>query len=146
MSDFAAVKHLPQHHTTLTDTCPLAHPLLQADMSDFAAVNAIYGRFFPSNPPARATFAVKGCVRICLLAAACELLPASCRLLAAACQLRPVAPVLHALPHVCPLPCCPVHPNHHVSPLSLATPCLTLEANCLFVRQNALQAAAGCQG
>ena len=29
-------------------------------MSDFAAVNAIYGRFFPANPPARATFAVKG--------------------------------------------------------------------------------------
>ena len=37
--------------------CP-CHP--QADMSDFAAVNTIYGRFFPENPPARATFAVKG--------------------------------------------------------------------------------------
>ncbi len=30
-----------------------------ADMSDFAAVNAIYGRHFPSNPPARETVAVK---------------------------------------------------------------------------------------
>ncbi|PSC75989.1 translational inhibitor [Micractinium conductrix] len=34
--------------------------ILLSDMSDFAAVNAIYGRFFPANPPARATFAVKG--------------------------------------------------------------------------------------
>ncbi|KAL4428163.1 hypothetical protein ABPG75_002252 [Micractinium tetrahymenae] len=34
--------------------------ILLADMEDFAAVNAIYGRFFPRNPPARATFAVKG--------------------------------------------------------------------------------------
>ena len=33
--------------------------ILLADMGDFAAVNAIYGRFFPSEPPARATFAVK---------------------------------------------------------------------------------------
>lgn len=41
---------------------PSRHPPthLQADMEDFAAVNAIYGRFFPQNPPARATFAVKG--------------------------------------------------------------------------------------
>ena len=37
---------------------PPAHA--QTDMADFAAVNAIYGRFFPSEPPARATFAVKG--------------------------------------------------------------------------------------
>ncbi|MEN9838597.1 MAG: hypothetical protein RL177_76 [Bacteroidota bacterium] len=29
------------------------------DMADFAAVNAIYGRFFPSNPPARETVAVR---------------------------------------------------------------------------------------
>ena len=40
--------------------CLPAPPHAQADMSDFAAVNAIYGRFFPENPPARATFAVKG--------------------------------------------------------------------------------------
>jgi reactive intermediate/imine deaminase len=33
--------------------------ILLADMGDFAAVNAIYGRYFPENPPARATFAVK---------------------------------------------------------------------------------------
>ncbi|KAI7845641.1 hypothetical protein COHA_000755 [Chlorella ohadii] len=34
--------------------------ILLADMSDFAAVNAVYGKYFPENPPARATFAVKG--------------------------------------------------------------------------------------
>ncbi|PIQ48883.1 MAG: reactive intermediate/imine deaminase, partial [Cytophagales bacterium CG12_big_fil_rev_8_21_14_0_65_40_12] len=30
-----------------------------ADMSDFAVVNEIYGRFFKINPPARETVAVK---------------------------------------------------------------------------------------
>jgi 2-iminobutanoate/2-iminopropanoate deaminase len=34
--------------------------ILLEDMGDFATVNEIYGRYFPSNPPARATFAVKG--------------------------------------------------------------------------------------
>lgn len=34
--------------------------ILLADMSDFATVNEIYGKYFPANPPARATFAVKG--------------------------------------------------------------------------------------
>lgn len=29
------------------------------DMADFAVVNAIYGRFFPGNPPARETVAVR---------------------------------------------------------------------------------------
>ncbi len=29
-------------------------------MNDFAAVNEIYGRFFPENPPARSTVAVAG--------------------------------------------------------------------------------------
>lgn len=29
------------------------------DMADFAVVNAIYGRFFPENPPARETVAVR---------------------------------------------------------------------------------------
>lgn len=33
--------------------------ILLADMGDFATVNGIYGKFFPENPPARATFAVK---------------------------------------------------------------------------------------
>jgi len=28
-------------------------------MGDFATVNGIYGKYFPENPPARATFAVK---------------------------------------------------------------------------------------
>lgn len=30
-----------------------------ADMGDFAAVNEIYGAYFPNNPPARETVAVK---------------------------------------------------------------------------------------
>ncbi len=29
-----------------------------ADMNDFASVNAIYGEYFPSNPPARSTVQV----------------------------------------------------------------------------------------
>jgi reactive intermediate/imine deaminase len=33
--------------------------VLLADMAGFAQVNAIYGRFFPSDPPARACYAVK---------------------------------------------------------------------------------------
>ena len=31
-----------------------------ADMADFAALNEVYGRYFPANPPARSTFAVRG--------------------------------------------------------------------------------------
>lgn len=34
--------------------------ILLVDMADFATVNAVYGKYFPENPPARATFAVKG--------------------------------------------------------------------------------------
>jgi 2-iminobutanoate/2-iminopropanoate deaminase len=34
--------------------------VLLADMNDFAAVNAVYARFFASDHPARSTFAVKG--------------------------------------------------------------------------------------
>ena len=30
------------------------------DMNDFAAVNEVYGRYFPANPPARATVQVAG--------------------------------------------------------------------------------------
>lgn len=33
--------------------------ILLADMDDFKTVNEIYGKRFPKNPPARATFAVK---------------------------------------------------------------------------------------
>ena len=33
--------------------------ILLADMGDFAAVNAVYGKYFPADPPARACFAVK---------------------------------------------------------------------------------------
>ena len=32
---------------------------LLSDMSDFAAMNAVYGRYYQSEPPARAAFAVK---------------------------------------------------------------------------------------
>jgi len=31
-----------------------------ADMADFAAVNAVYARYFPEEPPARSTVAVRG--------------------------------------------------------------------------------------
>ena len=34
-----------------------------ADLGDFATVNAIYGRHFPENPPARVTVEVKGLPR-----------------------------------------------------------------------------------
>lgn len=30
------------------------------DMNDFAAVNEVYGKYFPANPPARSTVAVAG--------------------------------------------------------------------------------------
>jgi 2-iminobutanoate/2-iminopropanoate deaminase len=34
--------------------------VLLADISTFAEMNAVYARFFPTDPPARATYAVKG--------------------------------------------------------------------------------------
>ena len=34
-----------------------------ASMSDFATINGIYGRFFPSNPPARTTIQAAGLPR-----------------------------------------------------------------------------------
>lgn len=34
--------------------------ILLADMGDFGVVNEVYGKRFPVDPPARATFAVKG--------------------------------------------------------------------------------------
>jgi 2-iminobutanoate/2-iminopropanoate deaminase len=34
-----------------------------ADLDDFAALNAVYGRFFPDPPPARSTFQVAGLPR-----------------------------------------------------------------------------------
>ncbi|MBS4056047.1 MAG: RidA family protein [Bacteroidetes bacterium] len=33
---------------------------LLSDMADFAAMNAVYGKFYQAEPPARAAFAVKG--------------------------------------------------------------------------------------
>jgi len=32
---------------------------LLSDMSNFAAMNEVYGKYYPKNPPARAAFAVK---------------------------------------------------------------------------------------
>ncbi|HFB62184.1 MAG TPA: RidA family protein [Bacteroidetes bacterium] len=32
---------------------------LLSDMKNFAAMNAVYGKYYPENPPARAAFAVK---------------------------------------------------------------------------------------
>ncbi len=37
--------------------------LFLADMADFAKVNAVYGRYFPKEPPARSTFQVAGLPR-----------------------------------------------------------------------------------
>ncbi len=34
--------------------------VLLADMADYAAMNAVYAKFFPSEAPARAAYAVKG--------------------------------------------------------------------------------------
>ncbi|MDD5427575.1 MAG: RidA family protein [candidate division Zixibacteria bacterium] len=33
--------------------------IYMADMADFAGINEVYGKYFDSNPPARAAFAVK---------------------------------------------------------------------------------------
>ena len=33
---------------------------LLSDMSNFAAMNAVYGKYYQNSPPARAAFAVKG--------------------------------------------------------------------------------------
>jgi len=33
---------------------------LLSDMANFAAMNAVYGRYYQTDPPARAAFAVKG--------------------------------------------------------------------------------------
>ncbi|MBN2777410.1 MAG: RidA family protein [Bacteroidales bacterium] len=33
---------------------------LLSDMANFAAMNEVYGKYYPTNPPARAAFAVKG--------------------------------------------------------------------------------------
>lgn len=42
-----------------------------ADMGDFAVVNGIYGRFFPENPPARETVAVKTLPKNALVEISC---------------------------------------------------------------------------
>ena len=42
-----------------------------ADMDDFAAVNEIYGAYFPFNPPARETVAVRTLPKHCLVEISC---------------------------------------------------------------------------
>jgi 2-iminobutanoate/2-iminopropanoate deaminase len=42
-----------------------------ADMADFATVNGIYGRYFPENPPARETVAVKTLPKNALVEISC---------------------------------------------------------------------------
>lgn len=42
-----------------------------ADMDDFAAVNDIYGKRFPNNPPARETVAVKTLPKNCRVEVGC---------------------------------------------------------------------------
>ncbi len=42
-----------------------------ADMGDFTIVNGIYGRFFPENPPARETVAVKTLPKNALVEISC---------------------------------------------------------------------------
>jgi 2-iminobutanoate/2-iminopropanoate deaminase len=41
------------------------------DMDDFSAVNEIYGRYFPDNPPARETVAVKTLPKNCKVEVSC---------------------------------------------------------------------------
>lgn len=42
-----------------------------ADMDDFATVNEIYGKYFPENPPARETVAVKTLPKNCRVEVGC---------------------------------------------------------------------------
>lgn len=42
-----------------------------ADMDDFATVNEIYGEYFPENPPARETVAVKTLPKNCRVEVGC---------------------------------------------------------------------------
>eukprot|EP01113_Clastostelium_recurvatum_P006697 TRINITY_DN1305_c0_g1_i1.p1 TRINITY_DN1305_c0_g1~~TRINITY_DN1305_c0_g1_i1.p1 ORF type:complete len:135 (-),score=44.56 TRINITY_DN1305_c0_g1_i1:45-449(-) len=45
--------------------------ILLRDMADFPKVNEIYGRFFPEDPPARATYAVAGLPKNALIEIEC---------------------------------------------------------------------------
>lgn len=49
----------------------LKSTIFLADMNDFATVNEIYGSYFPSNPPARETVAVKTLPKNCLVEISC---------------------------------------------------------------------------
>ena len=49
----------------------VGHLLGLGSGQDFAAVNIVYGTFFPENPPARATYAVKGLPRNALVEIEC---------------------------------------------------------------------------
>eukprot|EP01121_Diplochlamys_sp_Union-15-3_P004561 TRINITY_DN14748_c0_g1_i1.p1 TRINITY_DN14748_c0_g1~~TRINITY_DN14748_c0_g1_i1.p1 ORF type:complete len:147 (-),score=40.82 TRINITY_DN14748_c0_g1_i1:40-447(-) len=45
--------------------------ILLADINDFSVVNEIYGSYFPKNPPARSTFAVKALPKNALIEIEC---------------------------------------------------------------------------
>jgi 2-iminobutanoate/2-iminopropanoate deaminase len=45
--------------------------IFMADMDDFSTVNDIYGAFFPENPPARETVAVKTLPKNCKVEISC---------------------------------------------------------------------------
>jgi 2-iminobutanoate/2-iminopropanoate deaminase len=45
--------------------------IFMADMDDFSVVNEIYGAFFPENPPARETVAVKTLPKNCKVEISC---------------------------------------------------------------------------
>jgi len=56
MENISAILHEAGYNfgNVIKSTC------LLSDMSDFKAMNEIYAEYYPSNPPARAAFAVKG--------------------------------------------------------------------------------------
>jgi len=55
MKNIAAILEEAGYHFSdvIKSTC------LLSDMANFAAMNAVYGKYYPENPPARAAFAVK---------------------------------------------------------------------------------------
>ena len=55
MKNIAAL--LEEAGYTYTDV--IKSTCLLSDMANFAAMNAVYGKYYPENPPARAAFAVK---------------------------------------------------------------------------------------
>jgi 2-iminobutanoate/2-iminopropanoate deaminase len=56
MKNIGAILEAAGYHfsNVVKSTC------LLSDMANFAAMNAVYGRYYQTDPPARAAFAVKG--------------------------------------------------------------------------------------